>query len=202
MTWSDSYVSIDTETTGFGPDARILEVAVVTFEKGEVVREWSQLLWPEGVDWSDVKVKEALAINHIDVETLKGKPAFAQVVPDLFMELSQEVWVAHNADFDVRMLNQELMRLKRPMLAVPSIVACTWNLAMYISKTKYGNKLAEVAARFNVPVEDAHRAAGDARTCGRIFEGMRRAGHLPADAMDMVGLCKRADAERRGRRTS
>lgn len=167
---------------------------MVVFEGGKPVHEWSQLLCPEDVDWENADVKKALEINRIDRKDLQGKPTFSQVLPDLLMEFSHNVWVAHNAAFDLRMLGQELQRLKRPLL-VPSMLVCTLELARHFGGQ--GNKLSEVAARFKVGMEDAHRAAVDARTCGLILQAMLREGRVPGEDVAMTQLTKAASARKR-----
>lgn len=196
--WGNSWVAIDTETTGLDSRARVVEVAVVAFENGQPVHEWSQLLCPENVDWNDANVMKALEVNRIRRADLQGKPTFEQVLPDLLLELSQDVWVAHNAEFDLRMLNQEMQRLGRPALK-PNMLVCTRNLAARLESGARGNKLAEVAQRYSVRFEDAHRAAVDARTCGRILGEMVRRGQLPSDGRAMAEFCQLAEKSWRTR---
>jgi DNA polymerase-3 subunit epsilon len=198
MSWADEYVAIDTETTGVGASARIVEVAAVTFSKGEPVREWSRLLCPPDVDWESPKVKEALAVNKITREQLSGQPTFAEVLPDLLLELSCDVWVAHNMDFDRRMLVQEHTRLER-LLVLPPLSVCTLNLAVRLNTGGGRNKLHDVAARYGVKQEDAHRAAVDARVCGLILAAMFKEGRLPVDHGPMADLCRPPDAAWKGR---
>jgi DNA polymerase-3 subunit epsilon len=167
---------------------------VVVFEGGQPVHEWSQLLCPEGVDWNNADVHKALEINHIDRKDLTGRPTFSQVLPNLLMEFSHDVWAAHNASFDMRMLSQELQRLNRPALS-PKMLVCTLDLARHIGGA--GNKLAEVAARYDVAMEDAHRAAVDARTCGLILGAMLRRGLVPREDAAMAALTKTVASRRR-----
>jgi DNA polymerase-3 subunit epsilon len=200
MNYHDSFVAIDTETTGFGPEARILEVAVVTFEGGQVVNEWSRLLKPKNVDWGNSRVQEALAINHINVADLEGKPDFADIVMELQLELASALWVAHNAEFDLKMLNQELARLGHSALS-PSMTACTLQLARYFDNARV-NKLGDVAGRYGVAQEDAHRAAVDARTAGNIFLAMHKVRNFPAEESafrELLGQAEYANRSRFGR---
>ncbi len=191
--WADEYVAIDTETSGVGTSARILEVAVVTFSKGEPVREWSRLLCPPDVDWTSPKVQEALAVNKLTYDELHGKPTFEEVLPDLLVELSCPVWAAHNMDFDLRMLTQELQRLSRPALS-PQLLVCTLGLASRLNTSGGKNKLQDVAARFGVTQNGAHRAAADARVAGLILSAMFKQGHLPSDDGRMSEMCRQADS--------
>lgn len=197
--WTDSWVAFDTETTGVTDQARIIEVAAVTFEKGEPVHEWTTLLFPDGVDFSSPKVQEALSVNKIDPKDLVSKPRFADVVADMMVELSSPVLVAHNAAFDIRMINLELQRLQRPGLS-PSLVVCTMCLAAHLNPGAKSNKLLDVAARYNVHQSDAHRAAVDAETCGLVLTSMLRQGLLPSDDGALSSLTKTAEATWRSRR--
>lgn len=195
MDWSTSYVALDTETTGFGPKARVLEVGVVTFERGVPVREWSQLLCPTGVDWEDGQVKKALEVNQIKREELEGKPTFEEVLPQLLLELSIPVWVAHNLDFDLRMLQQEFARLNQS-LPLPHLGACTFRLSAHLNPRAPSNKLADTAAHYGVLQEDAHRATVDARVCGLILAQMHQRGEVPGSGEAFGVLLQRAKQAR------
>jgi DNA polymerase-3 subunit epsilon len=197
--WSDGYAAFDTETSGLGASARVLEIGVVTFEGGKPVHEWSRLLCPEGVDWDNDKVKEALAVNKLTREQLQGQPTFDEILPDLLLELSLPTLVAHNAEFDVRMLNQELQRLSKPALS-PQLLVCTKDLASHFNWTNDPNRLENVAPRYGVVQEAAHRAIVDARTCGLVLAAMLQRHPLPMDGARMAELCRTVNAAWRNRR--
>lgn len=179
-----------------GSTARVLEVGVVTFEGGRPVREWSALICPPDLDFTDSKVQEALAVNKLTRELLQGRLTFEQILPDLLVELSHDVLVAHNMDFDLRMLSQELKRLSRPAL-VPRLPICTLDLASHLSGKPKGNKLGDVATRYNIPQNGAHRAVADATVCGLVLAAMLRAGHVPGEDVAMSELTKTASSRRR-----
>jgi DNA polymerase III subunit epsilon len=187
-----SYVAIDTETTGFGPQARILEVAAVTFENGVPVHEFSSLCCPQDVDWAHPRVQEALSINKITFEDLQGKPTFGDIIADLMVELAHAVWVAHNYDFDSTQIQQEFVRAGREFIP-PELGLCTCRLAAFVSPMAQGNKLYQVAARYGVLQESAHRAVVDAKVCGGLLDRMMKQGKLPADDTEMRSMMAQAD---------
>lgn len=189
--WTDGFVAFDTETTGLGSSARIVELACVTFERGVIAREWTQMFYPEDVDWGDPQVKKALEVNRIDPAELRDKPKFGDVLGDILLELSHSVWVAHNAVFDVKQIDQELQRLSRPALSLPFVI-CTKNLASRLNNSSAGNRLADVACRYGVMQEGAHRAAADAITCGRVLTRMAEQGLLPTEDEAMRTFCLQA----------
>jgi len=198
----DSFCAFDCETSGFLPRGRILELGLVVFENGRSVYEWSQLFCPEGVDWTSDDVKSALAVNHITREMLEGKPTFNQVVPDLLLEFEHDLWVAHNASFDLGMLNSEFLRYGRQAPA-PALSCCTMQLSSYLNNVQ-GHKLAQVAERYGVKPDGAHRAVADAAACGAVFHEMTKSGKLPDSLAEMQELTRKADhawkTRSRGRR--
>lgn len=179
-----NYCSFDTETTGFGSRARVLEIGLVVFENFLPVHEWSTLLCPEDVDWDNEHVKQAMFINKIDPDSLRGQPTFAQALPNILLELSHDTLVAHNASFDMGMMGQELSRAGVPLLT-PKMVVCTKILATKLGGGS-GNRLQDVAPRFGVVQESAHRAVVDARVCGLVFAAMLRTGRLPVEDAPMA----------------
>jgi DNA polymerase-3 subunit alpha (Gram-positive type) len=191
MSWQTSYVALDLESSGFGHHARILEIAAVTFEHGAIVKSYSQLVCPKDILWDDEHVQKAMAVSGLTREMLEGQPTFEQILPDLVVELAHPVWVAHNLDFDYSRIREEFERLGRT-LAPPPMLICTMKLARKLNATADGNKLAEVASRYNVPQDEHHRALADATTCGHILAEMIRSGALPESEAAMEALGQRA----------
>lgn len=202
MTWGDTFTTIDTETTGFGPKARIIEIAAVTFENGQIVREWSTLLNPEGVDWDSEGVQKALSVNKMARAQLLDAPQFKDIIADLLLELSHPIWAAHNADFDIGMLAQERARLNDASLPSSMSEICfdTMALSCQIHPAEKAHKLADTAARWGVVPDGAHRAAADAITCGRILQKMIDAGKIPLEHASAEAFQKTASLAWKSRR--
>lgn len=195
--WTDRWVAWDCETTGLGRDARIIEVAVVTFEDGVVAEAWSSLVDPGPIDWGQEGVRRAMAVNGIDPAALEGQPRFEQVVEPLLAKLAAPVWVAHNAAFDLRMLGQEMARLGRPP-AEPRVAVCTKNLALAL-RPRSTATLSEVAWFYQVPMLSAHRAEDDARVCGEVFARMQHRGEVPRDEALLLSMQCRGASHRHPR---
>jgi DNA polymerase III epsilon subunit-like protein len=100
--------------------------------------------------------------------------------------------VAHNAEFDMRMLSYELQRQSKTPLK-PQLLVCTRDLASRFNWTSSGNRLYEAALRYQVPQDGAHRAAVDARTCGLVLSAMLKRHSLPEDIQRMVEFCVSAN---------
>jgi len=205
MGWADAWVALDTETTGFGPDARIVEIGVERFEHGQPVFSWSSLLYPPQVEWDSPRVMEALNVNGLSREELVGKPLFGQVYPELVDVMAGVVWVGHNIDFDLRMLVQECNNFGRTdLVQLPQVGFCTMCLAYQFEPDLTNHKLGTVAERWRVPKNGvAHRASADARASGMILSEMYGEVLLPDDDQRMLTLFRAAQlawSRRRRRR--
>ena len=104
------YCVFDTETTGLSARyERIIEFGGVLIEKGRVLRRFDTFIKPD-IDLEHAK--EAMAINHITEDDLRGAPSMDEVLPQIMDFLGDNILVAHNATFDIGMLNAALERNK------------------------------------------------------------------------------------------
>jgi DNA polymerase III subunit epsilon len=105
---------LDTETTGLEPlqGDRVLEVAAI-----EIVnliptgREFHRLIDPQ----REIP-EEATRVHGFTAEMLRGKPLFAEILPDLVAFLGEDPIIAHNAPFDFGFLDAEFDRAGAPRL--------------------------------------------------------------------------------------
>lgn len=201
MSWQDDVIlAFDTETTGLKSDAEIVELGVVHYYRGNQVREWSSFFMPRFAKRDDPDVMKAMEINKIDWEELLIRaPTFRKMCEDVQKELSEAVWVAHNAEFDVRMISQEYKRLETEQRHPPRLVLCTKLLDFMINPGQSSYKLEAVAQRWGVMQLGAHRAVVDAKTCGEILARMIRIKDLPKDIEGMQAFMKEADKKWRSR---
>lgn len=99
-------VVLDTETTGFDPEAgnRLIEIGAVRMRGGTPTNERLHLYFnPERT------VPEAATKVHgIKTEDLIGKPFFREKVAEVLAFIGDDPMVAHNAGFDAKFLNYEL----------------------------------------------------------------------------------------------
>lgn len=175
--WHQNFVTLDTETTGFDGSARIIELGMVWFHDGRVRDVLDVRFYPEGLDWESSAVKQAEATHHITRAELEGCPSFASHVEVVEQMMKRAPFiVAHNAEFDLRMVQQEFNRLGRPLQPIRAI--CTLKLDRQLSPGKH--KLADSCRRWGVDLKDAHSALGDAKACGELLLAMWKSGRLPA----------------------
>src|SRR5829696_7849348 len=161
-------IYLDTETTGFGPRAEIVDIAVVS-AAGEVVLE--SLVQPTRRIPAD-----ATAIHGITNADVKHAPAWCDLYEDLQRALAGRRIIVYNVIFDRQMVNQACDRYA---LAAP---AADWECAMRKYAGFYGNwdpgkrwyrfeKLERAVLAFGAEPGD-HRAAADAVACRAVVLGM------------------------------
>ncbi len=193
--WEDiPVVVIDFETTGRDAETdRVIEVGLVTFEKGKVSHRESLLCNP-GVPVPE----ESRAVHGITDEELAGAPEFAAIMPRVLELLQGKLPVAYNASFDRSFLMAELNRAAPkgmtpgdlPPAAREEVVwvdPLVW--AREILKELQSRKLGDVAKHLGIPLERAHRAAGDAEATGRALLAL--APQMPRVYGELVRLQKR-----------
>jgi DNA polymerase III subunit epsilon len=161
-------VYLDTETTGFGPRAEIVDIAVVS-AAGEVVLE--SLVQP-----SRRIPAEVTAIHGITNADVQNAPAWCDLYQDLLRVLGGRRIIVYNVIFDRQMVNQACDRYT---LAAP---AADWECAMRKFAGFHGNwdpgkrwyrfqKLEHAVLTFGAK-PGGHRAAADAFACRAVVLGM------------------------------
>lgn len=190
--WIDIPMAVlDFETTGRDAQTdRVLEIGIVLFDRGALTERISLL-----VDPGMPVPEESRAVHGITDEELSGAPRFDEVLPDVVRHLSGRLPVAYNSEFDRAFLHEELLRNRH---AIPGdeelppamrsevhwIDPLVW--AREVLKDEKSRKLADVAAHFDVPLEQAHRAAGDAEATGRVLFAL--APRMPKTYGELVRL--------------
>ena len=173
-------VAIDTETTGRDPATdRVVEVACVRWERGEITLRKSWLVNP-----GRAIPKEAFDVHGISDEAVKDAPAFAAIVPELLEAMIGAIPLAYNAEFDRKMLTSELARLAATPAPPPAfqknvewIDPLVW--ARELQKLEKSRALGEVAARLGIEISQAHRATDDAEAALNVFVRFQDDTRLP-----------------------
>jgi len=168
-----SFVSVDVETTGRDPDTdRVTEIGIVRFERGQIAERWGSLVNP-GVPIP----AEVVEITKITDDMVRDKPAFRDLKWDVYGRLRDRLFVAWNADFDWRFLQNEMTRCGLTLPDVPVLDPLVWARKMMPSDNR--KNLGAVCQKFGIPLENAHRAEDDAEACGRVV--LRLADKVPVN---------------------
>ena len=164
------FVAFDVETTGFGPAARVCQVATASFYQ-DGLRSRSWLIYP-----GCPIPPETTAIHGITDEMVAGAPMFKDVLPEILEELRRAPWVAHNLRFDSRMLAREIPPELWPR-GLPTL--CTLEHSKKhceMTKGRRGHKLADLANVFSVDykISELHDATYDTELLAHITRNMMR----------------------------
>ena len=104
----------DSETTGLENEDRVIELAIslMDIDTGDFVYRYEQRFNSGG---QPIHPK-ALAVHHIHPADIAGCPDFSTCIPT-FNKIATicPIWLAHNSEFDLRMLAAEFNRLSLPM---------------------------------------------------------------------------------------
>ena len=167
-------IFLDTETTGFGADDRIIEIAALSYENYQPREDgiFHQYCNPQcGVS------PGALNVHGMDNDFLADKPLFADIADDLQAFLRGSEVIIHNASFDCRFLDSEFSRLAMPpMTAITDQVVCSLTLSRQRYPTLGGHSLTNLCRCFGIDDSDrtAHGALVDARLLAQVYFAMGR----------------------------
>ena len=157
------YTILDIETTGGKYNEEgITEIAIHKFDGHQVIDKFISLVNPEK-DIQPFVVK----LTGINNKMLVTAPKFHEVAKRIVEITKDTVLVAHNAQFDYRILRTEFRRLgynfERKTL-------CTVDLAKTLLPDAESHSLGKLVRSLGIAVSDRHRANGDAVATLKLFK--------------------------------
>lgn len=189
LTVNTRFRVVDIETTTYNKKLRIVSVAVVEVNDGQLGQTQSWMVNP-GVPID----ARSYSIHGISDEQVKDCPSFYEVseqVKEALCSLPEDdpgtiVWVAHKASFDVRVLAHEFEQSVTLVGNFP--VLDTMAMPRHLGdETIVGAALPAMAAFYGVKGLEHHRAESDAQATAKILiKQLRRA--CETGATDLKGL--------------
>ena len=161
----ETFICLDCETTGLDPKTdRIIEVAATKFTFSETLESFETLVDPE-IPISDV----SMAIHHISLEMVQGKPKIQEVLPHLIKMIGSHIIIGHGIQMDLSFLEESAKRcdLSSPFKSLISID--TLRLARLYGESPT-NSLERLRQHFNIEAEGAHRAMNDVTVNIAVFK--------------------------------
>jgi DNA polymerase-3 subunit epsilon len=157
------YAILDIETTGgqFNEEG-ITEIAIYKFDGHEIVDQFISLVNPE-IAIQPFVVK----LTGINNAMLQTAPKFFEVAKRIIEMTSDCVLVAHNADFDYRILRTEFRRLGYDFTLK---TLCTVELSKKLLPEQPSHSLGKLVRALGIPMADRHRASGDAMATVKLFK--------------------------------
>ena len=149
------YTIVDLETTGgkFNEES-IIEVAAYRFDGVTITDQFVSLVNPQRDIHPYVE-----KLTGITSKMVKTAPKFHEVAKRIIEITSDSILVAHNAQFDYRILQLEFKRLGFEF-SMKSL--CTVILSQELLPEQESYKLGRLSRSLGIPLKDRHRASGDA----------------------------------------
>ncbi len=157
------YAILDIESTGgkFNEEG-ITEIAIYKFDGHQVVDQFISLINPEReIDEYVVK------LTGITSKMLQNAPKFYEVAKRIVEITKDCIVVAHNAQFDYRILSTEFARLGYPFSRQS---LCTVELSQKLMPEQPSHSLGKLVRSLGIPIADRHRANGDALATVELFK--------------------------------
>ena len=157
------YTIVDLEATGgkFNEES-IIEIAIYKFDGVSITDQFISLVNPEKEIHPYVE-----KLTGISSKMLKTAPKFHELAKRVIEITSDSVLVAHNAQFDYRILQLEFKRLGFDF-SMKSI--CTVILSQELLPEQESYKLGRLSRSLGIPIKDRHRASGDALATVELFK--------------------------------
>ena len=157
------YAILDIETTGGKYNEEgITEIAIYKFDGHQIVDQFFSLVNPE-------KNIQPFVINltGINNQMLRNAPKFHEVAKRIIEITDNCIIVAHNAQFDNRILSTEFDRLGYPF---EKNMLCTVELSKKLIPDLPSYSLGKLVRSLGIPITDRHRAQGDAKATLELFK--------------------------------
>ncbi|MDX9786448.1 MAG: exonuclease domain-containing protein [Desulfobacterales bacterium] len=160
-----TYTVFDTETTGLEPrnGDEIISIAAVRIVNLRLLKNdyFDQLVNP-----GKPPSRKSIQVHGLEPEMLTGRPIIAEVLPVFKRFAEDTVLIAHNAAFDMCLLN---MQEEKTGVRIANPVLDTMLLSAVVHPTQSDHSLEEIAKRLGVEIINRHTALGDAMAAGGIF---------------------------------
>lgn len=182
------FVVVDVEATHERrTPARIIEIGAYRVRGDEILDKFETLINPEAV------VPRFLTnLTGISTEMLLTAPKFADVADEWLDFIGDAVLVAHNANFDLPLMNREIARVF-PGHRLRNAHLCTVDLARRLVPRVESHGLDSLVAYFGFEVPRRHRAADDALATARVF--LRLLDDLSANSILTLAEARRFQAK-------
>lgn len=167
ITFPDTFVVADLETTGFDPyKDRILEISALKVVDGTVIDTFSQLVNPEAEIPAHIS-----KLTGITNEMVSGSSAIEVVMPDFLNFVGDKLIVGHNVSFDVNFITEK---------SYDSIGKWFYNdyvdtlrIARTCELPVGSHRLSALSEYFGIEQKEAHRALADCYTTLELYRRLK-----------------------------
>ena len=178
------YAIVDIETTGGHASSNaITEIAIYVHDGDRIVRHYKTLINPQQ------KIPLYItALTGISNAMVASAPSFEETASEIYDLLHDNIFVAHSVNFDFSFVKHQL---KQWGYELNTKKLCTVRLSRKIFPNLPSYSLGNLCRNLHIPIEDRHRADGDAKATVILFERLMQHG---AD-VHISAMLKRSSAE-------
>lgn len=156
------YAVLDVETTGGSPlKEKITEIAIFIFDGEQIIDQYDTLIDPE----KNIPYY-ITGLTGITNEMVAGAPKFYEVARRIVEMTEGKLLVGHNIGFDYHFIKQEFKNLG---YSFNRDCLCTVKLSRKLIPGYPSYSLGKLTSQLHIPIDDRHRAAGDARATVRLL---------------------------------
>jgi DNA polymerase III subunit epsilon len=158
------FIVVDVEAAGTKLlPSRIIEIGAYHVTGGTIVARFEKLLNP------GTPIPPFISsLTGISDGLVQHSPTFAEIANEWLDFVGDGVLVAHNAPFDLRVLNHEVGRAF-PGLRMGNVSLCTIALSRHLIPELRRYRLDAVAEHFGIEIAARHRAGSDALATAHIL---------------------------------
>lgn len=180
IAFPDSYVLLDTETTGLDPEYdRIIEIACIKVKNNEIIDKFQTLIKPP------YEISSFITdFTGITNEMLKTAPALEEIFPEIEKFIKDEIIIAHNANFDINFLYESSLRLNGN--GISNDFVDTMRLSRRIFPEEKHNRLCDLIERFSIGTNVEHRALSDVIQTNECYKYLKN--YIAENNIDIVSL--------------
>lgn len=161
------YAIVDIETTGsFAASNGITEIAIFVHDGEKIIDRFETLINPQKPIPHFIQT-----MTGITNEMVADAPAFEEVAKHIFELLNDKIFIAHNVNFDFSFLKRQLQQCGYE-LQVKKL--CTVRLTRKVFTELPSYSLGNICRDLQIPIQNRHRAAGDALATVQLFELLLR----------------------------
>jgi len=157
------YAIVDIETTGgYAAANGITEISVYVHDGERVIKHFETLINPQ----QNIP-RYITALTGIDNIMVESAPSFDEIASTLHDILNDEIFVAHNVNFDYSFVKHQLKECGYELTAKK---LCTVRLGRKVFAGLPSYSLGNLCRSLNIKIENRHRAGGDAKATVQLFE--------------------------------
>ena len=158
----EKMVLLDCETTGGRAQYhRVIEIGLLVIENGQLVETWQSFINPETIIPLHIQ-----KLTGISPKMVENAPKFGEISEILHEKLKERTLVAHNARFDYSFLKSEF---ERAGIAYSTKPLCSVKISRNLYPQFKRHGLSEIIRRFDLNIENRHRALDDAQMIYGFF---------------------------------